>query len=282
MSLCRRFALAIAALWLHAGVAAADGDGFILGFGGETDTASGRAATVFGDLGLTRHTWLSSLLAKTTTSGALGSLDTLYADVGVDHWFEPLGIRLGGGYWGDDRILDSNDLRGSVYFKNDAISISADYERRDFEFTINNILLPAPRTIGFYADGYGINARFDASDTVAITLGGMYYGYSRNINLQPNVDLLRIFTTSRLGLMNSLLDYRVSAGIGWTLGLQDVDFRIERWQTSIDQENVDSIGIGVTTPAGQSSDMEFRVSYDRSRNFGDTLALSVYYYFFGD
>jgi hypothetical protein len=221
------------------------------------------------------------LFAQTTTSGALGGLDTLYADVGVDHWFEPLGIRLGGGYWGNDRILDSNDLRGSVYFKNDALSISADYEHRDFEFTFNSILLPAPRTIGFYADGYGISTRFDASDTVSITLGGMSYSYSRNINLQPNVDLLRIFSTSRLGLMNSLLDYRVSVGIGWSLGLQNIDLRIERWQTSIDQENVDSIGLGITTPAGQSSDMEFRISYDRSRNFGDTLALSVYYYLFG-
>jgi hypothetical protein len=281
MSCIRKSVISCIFFLLAPALAAADNDDVILGFGGETDSAAGRAVALFGDFGVFEKTWLSGLVAATRTGGGSGGLKTLYVDAGVDHWFDPLGIRIGGGYWGDADLLDSNDLRASVYFRNQSMSISADYVRRDFNLTFAGILLPTVRTIGFYGDGYGLTTRFATNDVVALSLGGMTYKYSRDINLQPNIDILRRFSTSRLSLMNSLLDYRVTASIDWTLGPRNVSFIVERWQTAIDQGLVDSIGVGLLTPVGNLSDVELRLSYDRAQYFGSTMTLSVYFYFFG-
>ena len=279
MSWFRRLVTATATL-LCTPLAFGDGQGLVLGFGGEGDTAGGRAATLFADVGLGSRTWISGMLATARTGGGPATLETRYADLAMDHWFAPVGVRLGAGYWGDDNILDSKDLRGSLYFRNEAISLSANYERREFDFTFSLDLLRRPRVVEFYSDGYGANARFKVNDTVALSLDGMIYDYSRDINLQPNIDILRIFSTSRLALMNSLLDYRVGAGIDWTFGLRNVDLRVEQWQTAIDQGRVDSIGIGFLTPTSDFNDVEFRASFDYSEDFGKTMTFSVYFYFY--
>jgi hypothetical protein len=273
--------IAIIAMTLQAGVVAAAGDGFILGFGGEADSSGGRAVTAFGDIGLTEETWVSALVSNTRTKGGAGSIDTLYADAAIDHWFKPIGVRVGAGYWGDEKILDSNDFRASVYFRNDAMSVSADYERRNFDFVFRTLLLPEPRTVGFYGDGYGLKTRFKLSDSVSMSAGGMTFHYSRRISRQPNIDVLRIFSASRLALVNSLLDYRLSAGMDWSIGLRNVDIRLDRWQTAVDQGNVDSAGVGLITPIGEASDLELRLAYDRSENLGESVTFSVFFYFFG-
>ena len=272
--------IAIAALAL-AGSANAEKSDLILGFGGEADSARGRALVLFGDLGIGEHTWLSATAAGTRTGGFSGGLETLYADIGIDHWFEPVGIRLGGGYWGDEDLLDSNDFHASVYYRNDAMQVSVDYEWRDFDFTFFNDLLPAPRVFEFQGDGYGLSTRFKLTDAVSMSLGGMSYDYSRNINLQPNIDILRRFSTSRLSLMNSLLDYRATLSIDRNFGTRNASFVVEQWQTAIDQGVVNSIGVGLLTPMGEFNDLELRFSYDHSDEFGSTVTLSAFFYFFG-
>jgi hypothetical protein len=280
MSISRNIVV-IAALMPLARPALAESNDVILGFGGETDTASGRAVAVFADIGVADATWLSATIAGTRTGGFSGGLQTLYADLGFDHWFDPIGFRIGGGYWGDDALLDSNDFRASVYFRNRKTMVSVDYEWRDFDFTIVNDLLPAPRVFEFSSEGYGLSTRFEISDAVSLSLGGMSYGYSRDINLQPNIDVLRRFSTSRLGLMNSLLDYRVTASIDRSFGPRSISLALEQWQTAIDQGIVNSVGAGILTPMGNLSDLEFRLSFDESDDFGSTLTLSAFFYFFG-
>jgi hypothetical protein len=280
MSLSRNIVV-IAALMPLARPALAESNDVILGFGGETDTASGRAVAVFADIGVADATWLSATIAGTRTGGFSGGLQTLYADLGFDHWFDPIGFRIGGGYWGDDALLDSNDFRASVYFRNRKTMVSVDYEWRDFDFTIVNDLLPAPRVFEFSSEGYGLSTRFEISDAVSLSLGGMSYGYSRDINLQPNIDVLRRFSTSRLGLMNSLLDYRVTASIDRSFGPRSISLVLEQWQTAIEQGIVNSVGAGILTPMGNLSDLEFRLSFDESDDFGSTLTLSAFFYFFG-
>lgn len=261
--------------------AIAETSDLILGFGGEADSASGRAVVLFGDLGVSKKTWLSATVAGTRTGGFSGGLETLYADFGIDHWFEPIGVRLGGGYWGDDDLLDSSDFHASIYYRNDVMSVSADYEWRDFDFTFFNAFLPAPRVVEFQGEGYGLSTRFNVSDKVSMSLGGMTYDYSRNINLQPNIDILRRFSTSRLSLMNSLLDYRATLSIDRNFGERNASFVIEQWQTAIDQGVVNSFGIGLLTPMGDFNDLELRFSYDQSDDFGSTVTLSAFFYFFG-
>jgi hypothetical protein len=264
---------------LLAAAALADTNDLVLGFGGETDSSGSRAAAAFGEIGVSGNSWVSLTVAG--TRGSDDGLRTVYADAGVDYWFEPMGIRLGGGYWGDENLLDSHDLRASLYFKNDTVTVSADYQRRDFDFTFVSVLLPAPRIFEFVGDGYGLATRIELNDVLALSLNGMSYTYSRNINLQPNIEILRRLSTSRLGLMSSLLDYRVTASIDRTLGQRNLVFGIVRWRTAVDQGIVNSIGVGLLTPMGARSDLEFRLAYDHSEDFGGTMTFSAFFYFFG-
>ena len=109
----------------------------------------------------------------------------------------------------------------------------------------------------------------------------MSYSYSRDIRLQESIDNLRILSTSRLSLMNSLIDFRVSGGIDYRFGSKTVDFTISTWQTALDGGRVNSIAIGFTAPSGVATDLEIRLAFDESESFGSTIALAVSFYFFG-
>jgi hypothetical protein len=81
--------------------------------------------------------------------------------------------------------------------------------------------------------------------------------------------------------MNSLIDYRVNAGMEYRFGLRSIDVSAGSWKTAVDQSKVDSYTIGFLTPMTDRTDIEFRLSFDDSENFGNTTALTVYLYYFG-
>lgn len=260
--------------------ATAEADGYVIGIGGEGDSADGRAITAFGDFGVGEKTWLSVTASSAQTEGVVRSNDTLYTEVGFDHWFEPVGVRLGASYWGNPDILDSRDLRASVYARGDAGSISLDYEKRDFEFDLQADALRG-RTVEFSANGWGLNTRLSMGEHVSFLFSGMAYDYSRNIRLQQDIDVLTFMTVSRLSMINSLIDDRVNAGLEWDFGLKSIDVTAGRWRTAIDGSTVDSYSLGFLTPVSDRVDAEFRVALDESEIFGRTTALSIHLYYFG-
>lgn len=255
--------------------------GYILGIGAAADSEDGRAITAFGDFGIRENTWLSATYGLTETEAIVGGFSTSFADVGIDHYFDPIGIRLSGAYWGDSNILDSDDVRASLYFRDDIASLSADYERRNFDFVFESILLQDTRKTEFHADGWGMTNRIRFGDRVTFRLSGMHYNYSRNIRIQPEIDVLRFLSASRLSLVNSLIDYRINAGLEFRFGLRSVDLSVGSWKTAVDQSHVDSYTIGFLTPMTDRTDIEFRLSFDDSENFGNTTALTFYLYYFG-
>ena len=255
--------------------------GYILGIGAAADSEDGRAFTAFGDFGIRENTWLSATIGSTETDALVGRFSTTFADVGIDHYFNPIGIRLSGAYWGDSSILDSEDVRASFYYRDDIASFSADYERRNFDFVFESILLQDRRKAEFHADGWGMTNRIQFSDRITFRLSGMHYGYSRNIRIQPEIDILRFLSASRLSLINSLIDYRINAGLEFRFGLRSVDVSVGSWQTAVDQSKVDSYTIGILTPMSDRTDIEFRLSFDDSENFGNTTSLTVFLYYFG-
>ncbi len=255
--------------------------GYVLGLGAAADTEDGRAITAFGDFGVGENTWLSGTFGSTETNGIAGGFSTTFADVGIDHYFNPVGIRLSGAQWGDSDILDSDDVRASLYYRDDIASFSADYERRNFDFIFGSLLLDERRKAEFHADGWGLTSRIQVSDRITVRLSGMHYGYSRDIRIQPEIDVLRFLSASRLSLMNSLIDYRINAGMEFRFGLRSIDVSAGSWKTAVDQSKVDSYTIGFLTPVSDRTDIEFRFSFDDSENFGNTTALTVYLYYFG-
>jgi hypothetical protein len=204
----------------------------------------------------------------------------MYTDVGIDHWFKPAGVRLGASYWGNSDILDSRDLRASFYIRGDAGSMSLEYEKRDFEFDLQSDTLRG-RTAEFSANGWGMNARLSLGEQVNVLFGGIKYDYSRNLRLQPDIDVLAYVSNSRLSMINSLIDYRFSAGLEFNFGLKSIDVTAGRWQTAIDGSSVDSYSLGFLTPVSDRVDMELRAALDNSETFGRTTALSIHFYYFG-
>ncbi len=255
-------------------------EGYVLGLGSDGDSADGRSISAFGDFGIRENTWLSVTANSSRTEGFLRSNDTILADVGIDHWFEPVGVRVGGSYWGNSDILDSKDLRASVYARGKVGSISLDYQKRNFKFDLQSVLLRG-RTVEFSADGVGFSTRLTLGEKLSFHFGGMSYDYSRNLRLQPDIDVLAFVATSRLSMVNSLIENRINAGLEYKFGLRSIDVTAGRWQTVVDGSEVDSFSVGFLTPVSDRVDMEFRISLDDSEAFGKTTSFSFYVYYFG-
>ena len=261
--------------------AGATAQGFVLGAGVEGDSADGRALSTFADFSIGEKTWLSATLSAYQTDGIFGRRNTTLANIAIDRWFDPVGLRAGVSYWGDNDILDSNDLEASLYYRNESFMLSVDYERREFDFVVLADFPTQRRTVEFSANGVGLSSRFPLGENASFHVNGIQYDYSRNIRLQPDIDALRFFSSSRLSMINSLIDHRISAGIEFRMGLRSLDLSVGSWQTAVDGGRVDSYSIGFLTPLTDRTDGEIRFSVDDSENFGQTTAISLYLYYFG-
>ena len=254
----------------------------MVGGGMEADSADGLSAAVVGNVGLTDKTWLGGSFARNSVDLPRGiSLDTNYADIGVDHHFEPLGIKLEAAYWGDSDILDSLDGRASIYWRNDRFSISGDAEYRHFEFAIPpNDFVPR-RDISFHANGYGMSGRVELNDMFSLNLSGVRYDYNVRLNLGDNAGIIDLLSVSRLSLINSLIDYRVGGGIGLDVGEQRWNLDYRRWKSAADGSITHSTTVRFLTPMGRKSDFELGIGIDDSELYGSVTFVSLFVYFYG-
>jgi hypothetical protein len=258
---------------------AAGADGYSLGLGAEADDASGRALSGLAELALGEATWISGAAGVSRSDGPGGRYDGFYADVGIDRFFEPLGVRFAVAWQGDSDVLDSTDFRTSLYLKSDRASLSADYERRAYDLVIDLPLLRQERTLEFGADGFGLTGRVKAGENVSLYAGGIRYHYDDTASIGARD--LSFLSLSRLVLAHGLLDTKAHAGVEIELGERSLDLRYARWEAILGQGRIDSIGVGWLTPIGGRSDLELRLSHDDSDEFGDSTVLSVFLYFYG-
>lgn len=257
-------------------------EGYIIGGGLETDSADGYAVSFIGQLKIADETWLSATLAKSTAELPRDlSLDTVFGDVGIDHWFKPIGVSASIAYWGDHNILDSVNYRASLYWRSPKVMISGDVEFRDFELDFPAIDRLPVRTTSFGATGFGLTTRFALSDKVSLSINGMDYDYDVNFRIEENDRILALLSVSRLSLINSLVDYRASASLSVDAGKRQWQLELATWQGEADQEITKSATIRFITPLGKSSDVEFGLGIDKSDVYGDTTFLSVFMYFYG-
>lgn len=267
---------------LLASNALAAGKGYIVGAGVEGDTEDGLAGSLLGSFGLGEKTWLSAAVAKSSLdTQQRQSLETLYGDLEIDHWFEPFGVRVGAAYWGDPDVLDSFDWRASLYWRGDKMSISGNFEFRDFEFDIPMTQFFPGRRIMFDASGFGITARFDLSDAVDFGLSGMSYDYSVDFRPIEDRDLISLVSVSRLSPINSLIDHRGKVSLGIDHGSQRWQFALSTSEGAVDRSRTKSATISFLTPITGKSDIEFRIGYDDSELYGDVTFFSVFLFFYG-
>ena len=184
-------------------------------------------------------------------------------------------------YWGDADIFDSLDGRGSFYWRNDKTTLAANMEYRDFEFDIfRNDVLPG-QDVRFHAKGIGASANFRLSDTVSLSLRGMDYNYNVDLRLDSNRRIVELLSISRLSLINSLVDYRVSAGLGLDAGKRRWDFTYLTWRGEVDGSTTHSATIHFLTPMGGRSDIQLGLGVDDSDAYGSVTFFSVFFYFYG-
>lgn len=256
-------------------------EGLILGGGIETDTAEGSSAALMAGVGISEKTWLSASVAKSSLElSNRQDLDSRFADIELDHQFDPVGVRIGAAYWGDPDVLESDDLRASLYFRNERLMLSADYEFRDFNFIIPSIDLLTRREIMFDADGIGATARFQTSDNTSLRIRGIKYDYSVPFRAIDNVDAARLLSVSRLSLVNSLVDHRASILLGVDNGDRRWEIDFSSWEGAIMRSRTNSITLRYLTPLTDKTDIEFGVGYDDSELYGDVTFLSLYLYFY--
>jgi hypothetical protein len=257
-------------------------EGYILGGGAEADTADGLSTTLIADFGLDDDTWLSVAYARSTSDLPRGlTLTTSYGDIGLDHMFDPVGIRLGLSYWGDNEILDSIDTRGSLYWRGKRQSLALELEFRDFEFDIpSNDFLPR-RDIQFNAKGIGFGSRFDLGDKASLGVSGMHYDYNVNLRLAPNQGIVDLLSVSRLSLINSLIDYRANVRLGIDAGDKRWSVDVATWEGSVDGSKTVSTTLSFLAPLGKKNDIEFSLGVDDSDTYGSVTLFSVFLFFYG-
>ncbi len=257
-------------------------DGYVIGVGVETDSDGAVAGTLSGGIGLTENTWLSSAFAKTTVDLPRGiEIDTIYADIEVDHWFKPLGIRATVAYWGDSDILDSVDYRASLYWRNDKVTISGNYEYRDFTFDIFRDTVFAGRDFKFHADGLGLSGRLKLGEKVDLSFAGIDYDYNVNLRIAENRPILDYLSVSRLSLINSLIDYRARVGLGIDVGKRRWSLDLATWKGELDGRKTKSATLRFITPLGDRSDIDFGLGVDDAEGYGSVTVFSFYLYFYG-
>jgi hypothetical protein len=255
---------------------------YVIAGGLEGDSADGLAIALFGDLAVGDETWLSAGGARSSVELPIrDELETWYADIGLDHFFDPAGVRVGLAYWGDNSVLDSTDARASLYFRGGRGSLSFDYEFRSFELELPDVNFFRRRQVSFDANGFGLGARLDLSENVDVRLRGMNYDYSVNLRLDPNRDIVNLISVTRLSLINTLVDYRVSASLGFDFGLRRVEFEAAQWEGAVAGSRTNSYSVRFLTPIGQRNDIEFGLGYDDSENYGEVTVFSVFLYFYG-
>ena len=257
-------------------------DAYIVGIGVEGDSAEGLSASLIGDVALSEKTWLTGAVAKSSVDlPRMQTIETLYADLGVDHFFDPVGVRLGVAYWGDSDNLDSRDWRGSLYWKGDKAMLAGSYEYRDFRFVFPATDLFPGRIASFDANGIGLSTRFDLTDKVSLGLHGMDYDYSVNLRLDRNRGILDLFSFSRLSLINSLVDYRAGMTLGLEAGEQHWQLGLTSEKIEVDGSKTRSATLRLMTPMGSRGDVEFSLGVDTSDLYDTVTFLSVFFYFYG-
>ena len=255
---------------------------YVVAGGLQADSADGLAVALLGDLAVGEETWLSAGLARSSVELPIrDELEPWYDDEGLDHFFDPAGVRFGLAYWGDDSVLDSTDARASLYFRGASGSLSFDYEFRDLELELPETGFTRRRQVNFDANGYGFGARLDLSEDVDVRFRGMSYDYSVDLRLDPNRDIVNLFSVTRLSLLNSLVDYRASASLGIDFGLKRLEFELAQWEGAVAGSRTNSYSVRFLAPIGKRNDIEFGLGYDDSENYGEVTVFSVYLYFYG-
>jgi len=264
--------------------AAAQGHPWAIGIGAQMD-AEGSSSTVASfDIAATESTWLRASGALGNSPNDRGDIKTRTLSAGIDQSFGSFGLTLDLQRWGDPDLVESDDVKGSVYFRGDVFTATLLAEHRELDVTFS-ITGPGgdffSRTVGFSGDGWGLRVSAKPNEKWRFFAGGRKYDYSVNLAALPRIQIVDFLFSSTLTLANSLLDYEVSAGFERSFGDRSLSLTIARDRSAVDRTFLKSLDIGFLFPVGKRVDLEFSLGASDSQDFGSETFAGIYLFFYG-
>jgi hypothetical protein len=267
-------ALLLVSIWVVAGSASAapaqvrDTSGsWALGLAGQVDENSSDSLLATINWGVTPATWLSFSAGRSTSPADRADVQADTFVAAVDHRFDTVGFTLEFERWGDSAALETEDLRGSVYFDRERWRFALAYETRDLEipFTLTGPLgNTLQRRAELSAESYGIDLRVSLGEQWRLFLGATEYDYERNLSLIPRIDRLNFLSTSTLTLANSFVDHERSIGVERDIGRKVLSARVATDRSAIDGSKFETLDAALLLPIGSRMDLEFNVGSGRS------------------
>jgi hypothetical protein len=242
---------------------------WVLGFAGQVDEQSSDSVLATVNWGVTPTTWLSFSAGRSSSPADRADVeaDTLVAS--IDHRFDKVGFTLELEHWGDPDALETEDLRGSVYFDRARWRVDLAYATRDLEipFTLTGPLgNTLRRTAETSSDSVGVDVRVNLNELWRLYLGVTEYDYEsrRALQIIPRIDRLNLLSTSTLTLANSLIDHERSIGIERDIRRMVFNLRFATDESAIDGSSFETTDVALLVPAGARMDIEVNVGRGRS------------------
>jgi hypothetical protein len=267
-------ALLLVSIWVVAGSASAapaqvrDTSGsWALGLAGQVDENSSDSLLATINWGVTPATWLSFSAGRSTSPADRADVQADTFVAAVDHRFDTVGFTLEFERWGDSAALETEDLRGSVYFDRERWRFALAYETRDLEipFTLTGPLgNTLQRRAELSAESYGIDLRVSLGEQWRLFLGATEYDYERNLSLIPRIDRLNFLSTSTLTLANSFVDHERSIGVERDIGRKVLSARVATDRSAIDGSKFETLDAALLLPIGSRMDLELNLGSGRS------------------
>jgi hypothetical protein len=244
---------------------------WMLGLGAQVDEDGGDSLQGTMYVGVGPSTWLLLGAGRSSSPADRADIEANTLSIGVDHRFANVGFTFDVAQWGDSGVLETQDLKGSVYFDRERWRIGFGYETGDIEipFTLTGPLGGTlRRTAEVSSDAFSVDARIDLGPHWQMYLRLAEHDYERDLNVLPRIDSFNLLSTSTLTLANSFLDYERSVALEREIGRVSLNMRFATDRSAIDHSKFDTLEGAALFPIGARSDLEFNVGHGRSDFFG--------------
>jgi hypothetical protein len=278
-----RFLVVSTLLWVPVATLA-DGPPWALGLGAQLDVHGSASTVASFDIAATKTTWLRASGALGSSPNDRGDIQTTTLSAGFDQSFGPMGLTLDFQRWGDPDLIESDDIKASIYFRGSALTVALLAERREFDVTFS-VTGPAgevfSRTVGFKGDGWGLRLMAKPSERWRFFAAGRKYDYSANLAALPRIQLVDFLFSSTLTLANSLVEFETSVGVERSFGDRSLSLTYARDRSAVDRTYLESLDIGFLFPVSKRVDLELSLGISDSQDFGGETFGGIYLFFYG-
>lgn len=236
------------------------------------------------DIAVTDTTWLRASGSLGESPDNRGDVQTSTLSAGIDQSFGALGLTLDLQRWGDPDLVESDDIKASIYLRGDAVTVGLLGERREIDLTFSVTGIGGDvfsRTVGFTADGWGLRFSAKPVENWRFFASGRKYNYSANLAALPRIQLVDFLFASTLTLANSLVEFETSVGVERTFSDHAVFLNYGRDRSAVDRTFLESVDVGFLVPAGRRVDVELVFGISNSDDFGSETFGGVYLFIYG-